>query len=135
LLLFNFDFTWIILNRYQKTKEEISSLNKIRIELERLDLSIDQDVLILREKIDSIDRDVAYLYQQVVKKEKEYSQAKAAYETKNNEKKMLTDHLNLIIFENEKRKDKKLEELMAAVGEQNIENGWNGFTEEEIKPK
>lgn len=57
----------------------------------------------MREKIDAVDRDLSYAHQQLIKKEKEYNQAKSNHEKKLADKKMLTEHLNVIIFENERR--------------------------------
>jgi hypothetical protein len=55
-----------------------------------------------------------------------------AYEKKFNDKKMLTDHLNLIILENEKKKEHKLAEMMEKLGVTNGEfSGWEGFKDEE----
>jgi hypothetical protein len=68
-----------------------------------------------------------------MKKEKEYLQAKHHYEKKAHEKKMLADHLALIIFENEKKKEQKLAELMGKleVHEAGGYKGWEGFKEDE----
>ncbi len=99
---------------------------------------IDQDVMILRQKIDTVASEVSQAHSLMIRKEKEYTQAKQRYEKKFNEKKMLVDHLSLIIFENEKKKEQKLAELMSklAVEEQqgnsnNNYSGWEGFKEEE----
>jgi len=121
----------ILQERVSKTHEEMQALNQIRRDLEKLDSLIDQDVVILRQKIDVVATEVSQAQAQLSKKEKEYMQAKQLYEKKFNEKKMLADHLALIIFENEKKKEQKLAEMMGrlAVTDSNF-GGWEGFKEE-----
>jgi len=119
-----------IQERVLKTREEMQALNSVKQELEKLDMSIDQDVVILREKIDIVARDLSHAHSQFIKKEKEYTQAKTLYEKKLEDKKRLTDHLNVIIFENEKRKEKKLEELMNSLSKSDEQITWEGFSSE-----
>lgn len=101
-------------------------LNKVKLDLEKIDLLIDQDVVILRSKIDALAVEVSQAQTYMTKKEKEYLQAKQVYEKKANDKRLLTDHLNLIIFENEKKKEHKLAEMMERLGASEY-NGWDGF--------
>jgi multidrug resistance efflux pump len=82
------------------------------VELEKLDMSIDKNVVILRDKIETMAVEVAQAQIQLTKKEKEYMQAKQLYEKKLTEKEMLSDHLNLIIFENEKQKELKFSDML-----------------------
>eukprot|EP01112_Ceratiomyxa_fruticulosa_P012483 TRINITY_DN3459_c0_g1_i2.p1 TRINITY_DN3459_c0_g1~~TRINITY_DN3459_c0_g1_i2.p1 ORF type:complete len:163 (-),score=46.30 TRINITY_DN3459_c0_g1_i2:148-636(-) len=121
--------------RYNKTKEELATLRIVQQELDKLEHTLDSDVVILRERIDAVERDIVYYESYYRKKEKEYKEAKAVFDKKLNEKKLLTDHLSLIIFENEKRKDEKLREMMSKLEPSKPpveENGWGGFTEEEL---
>ena len=64
----------------------IELYEKVKQDLEKIDLLIDQDVLILRSKIDALAVDVSQAHAQMVKKEKEYTQAKQLYDKRFNEK-------------------------------------------------
>ena len=66
-------------------------------DLEKIDLLIDQDVLILRSKIDALAVDVSQAHTQMVKKEKEYTQAKQLYDKRFNEKVYLSLSLSLLL--------------------------------------
>lgn len=106
----------------------MATLNKVKTDLEKIDLLIDSDVVILRSKIDGVAVELSQAQAHMAKKEKEYLQAKQAYEKKFTEKKMLADHLSLIIFENEKKKEQKLAELMEKLNVEDPQySGWEGF--------
>lgn len=113
--------------RVSKTKHEMASLNQVKTDLEKIDLLIDHDVVILRSKIEGVAVELSQAQSIMAKKEKEYLQAKQNFEKKFTEKKMLTDHLNLIIFENEKKKEQKLAELMEKLQVEDQYSGWEGF--------
>eukprot|EP00026_Physarum_polycephalum_P020222 Phypoly_transcript_22669.p1 GENE.Phypoly_transcript_22669~~Phypoly_transcript_22669.p1 ORF type:complete len:173 (+),score=50.46 Phypoly_transcript_22669:42-560(+) len=122
----------LVKEKVSKTREDMAMLNRVKTDLEKIDLMIDQDVVILRSKIDSLAVEVSQAQSHMAKKEKEYLQAKQVYEKKFNDKKMLTDHLNLIILENEKKKEYKLAEMMEKLGVTNDEfSGWEGFKDDE----
>lgn len=113
--------------RVSKTKHEMASLNQVKTDLEKIDLLIDHDVVILRSKIEGVAVELSQAQSIMAKKEKEYLQAKQNFEKRFTEKKMLTDHLNLIIFENEKKKEQKLAELMEKLQVEDQYSGWEGF--------
>ena len=101
-----------LLERYQRNQQEAQSLAHIKTDLERIDADLANEISILREKIDRSDRDAAYLFRVFKQAEEAYVASKKEYERKAGEKVKLTEHLSIIIQENEKRKAKKLGELL-----------------------
>lgn len=102
-----------IKKRYQKTQAEAQVLSLVQKELSHLDSLLSADVAILRDKIEESSRDYLSAQRRYEKAEKEFVEAKMDLHRKTERKDLLTEHLYTIIRENELRKAKKLEELMA----------------------
>ncbi|XP_032228387.2 RAB6-interacting golgin-like [Nematostella vectensis] len=99
--------------RYRKTQAEAKTLQLVQNELSHLDTLLSADVAILRDKIEEAARDFAQAQKCYERAEKEFVESKLDLHRKTERKEMLTEHLYAIIQENEQRKAKKLEELMA----------------------
>ena len=56
----------------------------------------------------------------------EFEKAKALMEKKTTMKQELTEHLRMIIYESEKKKEEKLKEMMAKLGMNTEESASNG---------
>lgn len=106
-----------IKKRYQKTQAEAQVLSLVQKELSHLDSLLSADVAILRDKIEESSRDYLSAQRRYKKAEKEFVEAKMDLHRKTERKDLLTEHLYTIIRENELRKAKKLEELMAKLNE------------------
>lgn len=106
-----------IKKRYQKTQAEAQVLSLVQKELSHLDSLLSADVAILRDKIEESSRDYLSAQRRYEKAEKEFVEAKMDLHRKTERKDLLTEHLYTIIRENELRKAKKLEELMAKLNE------------------
>jgi len=100
-----------LIERYKRNQQEAQNLSKIQSKLEKLDLNLANEIAVLRSKIDQIDREVSYHFRKYKQAEEAFHRTKKEYEKKAEEKTKLTEHLSIIIQENEKRKAKKLEEL------------------------
>jgi len=99
--------------RMQQTQNESLKLKDINKELSRLDNLLQVDVKILRDKIDGACVEFSNAQKRFEVAEKEYVTAKMDYHKKKEHKDQLQECLYTIIQENEIRKAKKLEELMA----------------------
>lgn len=102
-----------IKKRYQRTQAEALMLSLVQKELSHLDSLLSADVAILRDKIEESSRDYLHAQKRYQKAEQEFIAAKLDLHNKTERKDLLTEHLYTIIRENEMRKAKKLEELMA----------------------
>lgn len=102
-----------IKKRYQRTQAEAQMLSLVQKELSHLDSLLSADVAILRDKIEESSRDYLHAQKRYEKAEQEFIAAKLDLHNKTERKDLLTEHLYTIIRENELRKAKKLEELMA----------------------
>ncbi|XP_066915073.1 RAB6-interacting golgin-like [Clytia hemisphaerica] len=99
--------------RMRQTQHESKKLMQINKELSKLDQLLQVDVKILRDKIDDACVEFSQAQKRFQDAEKEYVNAKLDYYKKKEHKDELQEHLYTIIQENEIRKAKKLEELMA----------------------
>lgn len=104
-----------IKKRYQRTQAEAQMLSLVQKELSHLDSLLSADVAILRDKIEESSRDYLHAQKRYERAEQEFIAAKLDLHNKTERKDLLTEHLYTIIRENELRKAKKLEELMAKV--------------------
>lgn len=102
-----------IKQRYKRTQAEAHTLSLVQKELSHLDSLLSADVAILRDKIEESSRDYLSAQKRYERAEKEFVEAKMDLHKKTERKDLLTEHLYTIIRENELRKAKKLEELMA----------------------
>jgi len=102
-----------IKQRYKRTQAEAHTLSLVQKELSHLDTLLSADVAILRDKIEESSREYLNAQKRYERAEKEFVEAKMDLHRKTERKDLLTEHLYTIIRENELRKAKKLEELMA----------------------
>jgi len=102
-----------IKKRYQRTQAEAHTLSLVQKELSHLDSLLSADVAILRDKIEESSREYLHAQKRYEKAEQEFVEAKMDLHRKTERKDLLTEHLYTIIRENELRKARKLEELMA----------------------
>ncbi|XP_020612357.1 RAB6-interacting golgin-like [Orbicella faveolata] len=102
-----------IKQRYKRTQAEAHTLSLVQKELSHLDSLLSADVAILRDKIEESSREYLNAQKRYERAEKEFVEAKMDLHKKTEKKDLLTEHLYTIIRENELRKAKKLEELMA----------------------
>jgi len=116
-----------LLEKYQKNQEEASNLAHLKLELDKIESGMVTDIAILREKIDKKDREVTYLHKKYKNAEEIYLNSKKEYEKASNEKIKLTEHLSIIIQENESRKAAKLEELLHQLDPESTNPTWLGF--------
>jgi len=107
--------------RMRQTQHESKKLMQINKELTKLDQLLQVDVKILRDKIDDACVEFSQAQKRFQDAEKEYVNAKLDYYKKKEHKDELQEHLYTIIQENEIRKAKKLEELMAKLNS-NVES-------------
>lgn len=102
--------------RYNQARLQAQNLEKIRAELQKLDTSLYENIDILRQQIEAEDRNVAVAQYRYDDAEKEFLDAKRQLEKHRNKKRLLSEHLDLIILTNEKEKAHKLEQIMAKLG-------------------
>lgn len=98
--------------RKKQTTEEVKRLQKIQEELQKLDMSLSNDVGILRNKIEEASLDFMDAQKRYNKAEKEFLEARQNLHGKSEKKELLTKLLCTIIEQNELRKAQKLSELM-----------------------
>jgi hypothetical protein len=103
-------------SKLASVQEEARKLRFIEVELRKLDQSLTTNINLLRQQIESVDRDVATAQRTFKKRETEYVAAKTTLVKAMERKKLLTGHLELIIVHNEKEKSCKLQELMTQLG-------------------
>lgn len=102
-----------IAERSRRTQAETLKLKRIQKELQALDDMVSADIGILRNRIDQASLDYSSARKRFDKAEAEYVAAKLDLQRKTETKEQLTEHLCAIIQQNELRKARKLEELMA----------------------
>lgn len=116
--------------RLRNVKAEQAQLARIQQELEGMQQMTQQDVHIIRAKIENTERELFAATKLHTQKKKEYEDSKAAMEKKQKQKELLTEHLRMIIYENEKKKEEKLALLMDKLGVSREEaSGFKGFDE------
>eukprot|EP00041_Stephanoeca_diplocostata_P028829 m.834327 g.834327 ORF g.834327 m.834327 type:complete len:385 (+) comp23446_c0_seq4:168-1322(+) len=98
--------------RRAKTQAESQALRRIEAELGQIDTFLSHDIAILREKIEEVNREHVKARKRYEEAETEFVAAKMDLHRTTDTKEKLTEHLVLIIQENEARKSRKLEELM-----------------------
>ena len=102
--------------RMQMMQKEASKLTAAKKELERMGFDHRRDIDELRQRIEQNSRELSYANATLRQKAKEHEDAKARVSELAKAKEMMTEHLRVIIYENEKRKKKKLEEIMKRIG-------------------
>jgi hypothetical protein len=101
-----------IQERFDQAVKETEILNMVRQELSKFDLVAQTDIDFLRIKIDETVKRLYAARGRYEKAEAEFMDAKMDLQVKKNSKTLLTEHLTLLIQQNEQRKAEKLEELM-----------------------
>ncbi|XP_070532138.1 RAB6-interacting golgin-like [Ptychodera flava] len=110
-----------VADRRKRADAETRKLKDIQKELTKIDGLISNDVAILRDKIEEASREYLAAQRRYEKAEAEFIASKMDLHEKTEAKDSLTEHLYSIIQENELRKAKKLEELMAKLEVENLE--------------
>ena len=109
--------------RMKKMQQEANKLSSAKKELERLGFDHRRDIDELRQRIEQNSRELSYANTNLRQKAKEHAEAKEKVAALTKAKQMMTEHLRVIIYENEKRKKKKLEEIMKRVGLEGMGGG------------
>nr|XP_043634629.1 uncharacterized protein LOC122605738 [Erigeron canadensis] len=94
-----------------RVEQETRKLAEIRNDLEALEDPKWKEGLMVRKKVDLVNKEVKSLGQICLKKEKEYREAIEAFNEKNKEKAQLVTRLMELVDESEMVRMKKLEEL------------------------
>lgn len=105
--------TIAINSRKKATHEETRRLEQAQKELAKIDMMLNTDVKFLRGAIEEASLQFMESQKRYDRAEKEFVDAKMSLFSALERKELLTDHLCAIIEQNELRKAKKLEELMA----------------------
>lgn len=108
--------------KYKQTEAERRRLDRVKVLLNRLDSDLAANINILRAQIEEEDRTLAAARAEFQRAEKEYVRTKAALERSSTKKRLLTEHLDLIILSNEREKAHKLAQLMDQLGVQDAED-------------
>ncbi|CAN0879904.1 hypothetical protein LINGRAHAP2_LOCUS13361 [Linum grandiflorum] len=101
-----------------RVEEETKRLALIREELETLSDPMRKEIVVVRKKIDTTNKELKPLGATVQKKEKEYKDAVEAFNDKNKEKVQLITKLmefEQLVHESERLRLKKLEELSKSI--------------------
>ena len=121
-----------IQDRFKKMEEEEEKLKRIKRELRKMTDGVGHDIHIIRAKIEDVQRNLGQQEMNLRAKERECREINENVNKLRDEKQKLTEHLRIIIYENEKKKQEKLRELMLALGlgdvtESEARNAWKGF--------
>jgi hypothetical protein len=102
--------------QYKYIEIQTKKLAAVKLELAKLDLSLNNNIDKLRQEIEIVGREVLAAQQDFDAKEKFYLQSRKILATKKQRKQLLTAHLDYIILTNEKNKAEKLRELEIQLG-------------------
>lgn len=97
--------------------QQMRALHQLHVELKALEAPSRNDIEIIRDRIERCERDLVCARKDAIRKEREFKNAKAMLERKEKEKVMLTEHLRLILYETERKKEQKLRELQHRLSE------------------
>ena len=97
----------------ERVKKEAARLALFEGELARLKEKEAADVADLRYQLEEADRDLVWLERDFKTKEAAYVKAKEAYETAAGRKREIKESMTLLVLNSERRKEEKLNELMA----------------------
>lgn len=97
----------------KKLRDEAARLAIIDSELKKLSAKEQADISILRTELEGIDRQLVWLERDFKHKEAAFKKAKDAFEGLDQRKRSLHEHLALMVLSSEKRKEAKLNELLA----------------------
>ena len=96
-----------------RVKKEAARLALVEGELARLKEKEAADVADLRYQLEEADRDLVWLERDFKTKEAAYLKAKEAFETAAGRKREIKESMTLLVLNSERRKEEKLNELMA----------------------
>ena len=119
-------------SRLASVHEETVTLQRIKRELESMTFSQRKDIDIIRGKIEAVSRNLSTATNDMRQKKAELDAAEAEVERLTKAKNRLVEHLHVIVHDNEKKKEAKLQELMKQAGLQSegdpsTEVTWKGF--------
>ena len=97
----------------ERVKKEAARLALFEGELARLKEKEAADVADLRYQLEEADRDLVWLERDFKTKEAAYIKAKEAFETAAGRKREIKESMTLLVLNSERRKEEKLNELMA----------------------
>ena len=97
----------------ERVKKEAARLALFEGELARLKEKEAADVADLRYQLEEADRDLVWLERDFKTKEAAYVKAKEAFETAAGRKREIKESMTLLVLSSERRKEEKLNELMA----------------------
>ena len=97
----------------ERVKKEAARLALFEGELAKLKEKEAADVADLRYQLEEADRDLVWLERDFKTKEAAYVKAKEAYETAAGRKREIKESMTLLVLNSERRKEEKLNELMA----------------------
>ena len=121
-----------IQDRFKKMEQEEEKLRQIKSQLRKMTEGVGHDIHIIRAKIENVQRNLGQEEASLKVKERECREINENVNKLRDEKQKLTEHLRIIIYENEKKKQEKLRELMLALGlgdvtEEEAQKAWKGF--------
>ena len=100
----------------ERVKKEAARLALFEGELAKLKQKEAADVADLRYQLEEADRDLVWLERDFKTKEAAYVKAKEAFETAAGRKREIKESMTLLVLSSERRKEEKLNELMAQLG-------------------
>jgi archaellum component FlaC len=90
---------------------QMKAIVAIKSELKALDAPKRKDVEQIMQRIEAVDRDLSYVEADFKAKKAAADKASEILEKKKKEKRLLTDHMRLILYESEKEKVKKIAKI------------------------
>ena len=114
--------------RFRNMQQEQRKLSHAKKELEAMGFDHRKDIDVLRAKIEANSRELSYANQTLRQKIEEHRVAGLEVERLSKNKEMLTEHLRVIIYDNETKKKKKLAELMNKLNMPNNSRGSGAST-------
>lgn len=123
-------------NRFEKMQAEEIKLKQIKKTLSLLDSDTSKEIHVLRGKIEYTQSQLVSAETNFKIKQKELVELNESVNELREKKQLLTEHLSVIIYESEKKKQEKLKELMLAldlgdVTNEEAEKAWKGFDVED----
>ena len=119
-------------NRFEKMQAEEIKLKQIKKTLSLLDSDTSKEIHVLRGKIEYTQSQLVSAETNFKIKQKELVELNESVNELREKKQLLTEHLSVIIYESEKKKQEKLKELMLAldlgdVTNEEAEKAWKGI--------
>ena len=123
-------------SRFEKMQAEEIKLKQIKKTLSLLDSDTSKEIHVLRGKIEYTQSQLVSAETNFKIKQKELVELNESVNELREKKQLLTEHLSVIIYESEKKKQEKLKELMLAldlgdVTNEEAEKAWKGFDVED----